>query len=112
MNIKQAQLDICSKYNSDFEALKPDEIVVVALDTIGQMPITGFREFLEDGQTVSWYIHCGEYSSDDDFYQPIHWVHLIEKLPQVLPYLGLAQGYRFIIDDEGYEDVWVEPMNN
>lgn len=107
MNIKQAQLDICAKYHSDFEQLKPDEIVAVAIDTIGKMPITGIREILEDGQNVSWYIHCGEHSKEDDFYKPVHWVHLVEMLPEVLPYLGLPQGYRFIIDDEGYEDVWV-----
>lgn len=27
-----------------------------------------------------------------------------------MPYLALAPGYRFIIDDEGYEDIWHEPV--
>ncbi|MDO4228899.1 MAG: hypothetical protein Q4C98_03730 [Capnocytophaga sp.] len=108
MNIKQAQLDICSKYNSEFEQLMPDEMVAIALDSIGKMPITGVRETLKNGQSVSWYIYCGDYSADTDFYKPVHWVHLIEILPQVIPYLGLSKGFRFIIDDDGYEDVWYQ----
>lgn len=106
MNIKELQIQVCKKYQSGFEQLKPDEIVAVALDTIGQMPIVGERIVLEKGENVSWFIHCGEHSAADDFYQPIHWHHLIEMLPEVLPYLGLEQGFRFIIDNESYEDIW------
>lgn len=29
-------------------------------------------------------------------------------LPEVLPYLELPPGYRFIIDGKGYEDVWFD----
>ena len=63
-------------------------MVAVALDTLGQMPIVGERIVLDEGETVSWFIYCGE-SDADDFYRPIHWYHLIEQLPEVLPYLGL-----------------------
>lgn len=106
MNIKESQLKICAKYQSEFEQLKPNEMVAIALNTLGQMPIVGQRIVLEKDEKVSWFIYCGEYSDADDFYKPIHWYHLIEILPEVLPYLGLKQGFRFIIDNEGYEDVW------
>lgn len=108
MNIKKQQQEICKKYQSKFEQLKENEMVAVALDTLGQMPIVGERIVLDEGETVSWFIYCGEYSDADDFYQPFHWYHLIEQLPEVLPYLGLEQGFRFIIDNKGYEDVWRE----
>ncbi|MDO5105629.1 hypothetical protein [Capnocytophaga sp.] len=108
MNIKKLQLKICKKYQSEFEQLQSDEMVAVALDTLGQMPICGERIVLEAGQNVSWFIHCGEHSDAEDFYKPVHWYHLIDLLPEVLPYLGLSQGFRFIIDNEGYEDVWSE----
>ena len=107
MNIKKQQQKICKKYQSKFEQLKENEMVAVALDTLGQMPIVGERIVLDEGETVSWFIYCGE-SDADDFYRPIHWYHLIEQLPEVLPYLGLEQGFRFIIDNEDYEDVWRE----
>ena len=33
---------------------------------------------------------------------------LDKLLPEVLPYLALEHGYRFMIDREEYEDVWKE----
>ena len=33
---------------------------------------------------------------------------LQDILPDVLPYLALEQGYRFMIDADDYEDVWKE----
>ena len=30
-------------------------------------------------------------------------------LPQIIEYLDLPPGYRFLIDDNGYEDVWFDP---
>ncbi len=33
---------------------------------------------------------------------------LQDILPDVLPYLALEQGYRFMIDADDYEDVWEE----
>ncbi|MFU7554406.1 hypothetical protein [Pseudomonas paraeruginosa] len=35
----------------------------------------------------------------------------IELLPEVLDYLYLPPGARFIIDGDGYEDVWLEPAS-
>lgn len=108
MSLKEQQQHICARYHSDFEAPQPDEIVAVALATLGRMPIVGERIVLEDGKNVSWFIHCGAHSDADDFYQAVHWHHLAEMLPEVLPYLGLAQGFRFMIDREGHEEVWYQ----
>ena len=33
---------------------------------------------------------------------------LQDILPEVLPYLALQEGYRFMIDGDDYEDVWHE----
>jgi hypothetical protein len=41
-----------------------------------------------------------------DFFKPMHAEHLEDFLPEVIPYLALEKGFRFIIDDTGYEDVW------
>ena len=79
----------------------------IALQTLSERPIHGLRHQAE-GDTNGWYIWCGEYSDDDAFFQPLHVEHLSERLPQVLKYLELPPGYRFLIDDEGYEDVWYD----
>jgi len=59
-----------------------------------------------EGGNISWFFYCGEYSDATDFYQPVHTAHLREVLPAVVKYLHLPVGTRFIIDDQGYEDVW------
>ena len=80
----------------------------LAIATVGQMPIRGDRCAPENG-TNGWSIWCGEEWSDDpNFYAPLHVEHLKEMLPEVLPYLELPPGYRFIIDGKGYEDVWFD----
>ncbi|MEU8078772.1 hypothetical protein AB0B31_25445 [Catellatospora citrea] len=69
-------------------------------------PVYGIREALEGG-TTGWYLWTGEYSRADDFYVPWHTAHLCEGWPEVVPYLALPPGWRFVIAP-GYEDVWFE----
>lgn len=101
----QLQINICEKYG--MAVLAPEVMVAVALQTLGQSPIYGSRVELPEGGTVSWFIHCGEYSETDDFYKPLHAHHLDEILPQVVNYLCLPTGAKFIIDTGEYEDVWM-----
>ncbi|MGE7960306.1 immunity protein Imm33 domain-containing protein [Pseudomonas sp. NPDC089530] len=100
------QKALCDKYG--LAVLLPDDMIAVALATLGRSPIYGTRIALPEGGNVSWFIHCGDYSDADDFYQPVHTEHLPEMLPRVMNYLCLPAGARFIIDDDGYEDVWME----
>lgn len=88
------------------KAIEPEAMVAVALSTLGKMPIYGTRIDLPAGGNVSWFFHCGEHSDAEDFYQPIHTEHLEEILPQLIKYLRLPPGTKFIVDDKGYEDVW------
>lgn len=101
------QKAICLKYKTNFVESSPYLKCGIALQTIGKQPIYGVRHPIENG-TTGWYIHCGEYSEDPDFYQPLHTVHIKDYLPEVLPYLSLPPGYGFIIDENGYEDVWFD----
>ena len=103
---QSAQVAVCRKYA--LPVIPPEDMVAVAIPTIGKMPIHGSRIILPKDGNISWFIHCGEFSDADDFYQPLHAAHLQEMLPLVVKYLGLPPGSRFIIDDQGYEDVWQE----
>ncbi|WP_422646754.1 immunity protein Imm33 domain-containing protein, partial [Acinetobacter baumannii] len=38
----------------------------------------------------------------------MHISHLENYLPEVIPYLALEERFRFVIDKQGYEDVWKE----
>lgn len=56
------------------------------------------------------YIWCGgEMSKDAQFFSPLHIEHIADLLPSIGDYLSLPPGYRFQIDDKGYEDVWFDP---
>ncbi|MEK2600439.1 immunity protein Imm33 domain-containing protein [Burkholderia arboris] len=104
--LRAQQEVICARYG--LHAVEPEDRVAVAISTLGRMPVYGTRISLSEGENVSWFFHCGEYADAVDFYQPLHAAHLSTYLPLVLPYLRLPAGTRFIIDDAGYEDVWIE----
>jgi len=69
-------------------------------------PINGLRHE-QKGETTGWYIWSGQDFSDaDDFFKPYHVKHLINIKPEIIKYLGLPPGFRFLIDNNEYEDVW------
>ncbi|MBY8934865.1 immunity protein Imm33 domain-containing protein [Pseudomonas fluorescens] len=100
-----AQSVICEKYGMSVQP--PEAMVALAIGSLGNTPIFGTRVQLPEGGNISWFIHCGEYSAAEDFYKPVHVHHLSEVLPQVVNYLCLPTGAKFIIDTAGYEDVWM-----
>ena len=104
--IQENQRRICDKYGLPAQA--PEDMVALAIGSLDQSPIYGTRIDLPENGTISWFIHCGAHSDASDFYQPLHAAHLTELLPQVLAYLALPSGTKFILDRAGYEDVWRE----
>lgn len=104
--ITENQQRICDKYQ--LPAQPPEPMVALAIGSLQASPIYGTRIVLPENGTISWFIHCGEHSEALDFYQPLHAEHLRDMLPQVLAYLALPSGAKFILDREGYEDVWRE----
>ena len=86
----------------------PNSKLGIALETLGKQPINGLRH-PDKNDTCRWYIWCGEERSDmPDFFSPIHVSHVPIYLPLVKEYLALPPGYRFLIDDNGFEDVWFD----
>jgi hypothetical protein len=105
MDYNKEQKLICERYGSSFYE-SPVLMKVGISQNIkdGIWPINGLRHPLE-GDTTGWYIWAGEYSTDPDFFFPLHVEHLKEWCPKVLKYLGLAPGWRFLLAND-YEDVW------
>ena len=106
MDFKKEQKLICLKYGAPFLASDPMLKVGIALNVKQNiLPLNGLRH-PEKGDTTGWYIWAGaELSTDPDFFVPLHVIHLLEWCLSVLPYLGLAPGWRFLVAP-GYEDVW------
>lgn len=103
--IEEQQKDLCKRHGSNFVTPNPEAKIGIAIETIGKQPIRGVRLPPENG-TDGWYVYCGNYSDDPDFYKPVHVHHVADVLPQILPFLGLEVGFNFIADNDGYEDVW------
>lgn len=98
------QKEICKKVNADWRPVNPKHKIGISADLDGE-PIHGLRHQPEKG-TTGWYIWTGDYSAEADFFKSMHAGHLLEKRPDLIKYLGLPPGYRFLIDQKGYEDIW------
>ncbi|MFJ4144702.1 hypothetical protein [Pseudomonas sp. NPDC089734] len=104
----ELQQKLCEKYGLPVHP--PEGMVAIALATLDKTPIYGTRIQLPEGGTVSWFIHCGDYSDASGFYQAVHTEHVKKELPEVMKYLFLPEGAKFIIDRDGYEDVWMAEL--
>jgi hypothetical protein len=105
----ERQKAVCKKYNAAFLSAPFNKFIGVALASFDSfnMPINGLRHPIESEQSTNWYLWAGEYSEDDDFFQPVHIHHLLQICPKAINYLGLAPGWRFLFDSK-YEDVWYD----
>lgn len=103
-----AQKAICRKYNAVYQPCDLSLKVGISESVRqGVRPIHAVRVKEEHG-TSGWYIWADEWSNDPDFFLPLHGEHLVNWAKSVMPYLGLPEGWRFLIDDNGYEDVWFD----
>ncbi len=60
--------------------------------------------------TTGWYLWTGENDGSADFFLPLHARHLLERHRHLLPLLGSAPGWCFVIaPEDAYEDVWFDP---
>jgi hypothetical protein len=99
---------LCEEFGSAYIEVKGDDVVAVAVHTLNQDPIVGIRKIAETEENVSWYIYGGELPEGEDFFETMTIKKLQDIIPEVLPYLALDIGYRFMIDGDDYEDVWKE----
>ena len=95
---------ICKKYNSIWKPINKKLKIGISAN-LNESPINGLRHSQEKG-TTGWFIWSGEYSENDDFFKPICAEHLLQMRPEIIKYLGLEIGFRFLVDNKDYEDVW------
>jgi hypothetical protein len=107
-DINVRQNEICSKYGVAPSPPDPLSKVGIAQNVrSGLRPINGLRHPPE-GDTNGWYIWAGEeFSEDPNFFVPLHTEHIKEWCPEILPYLALPPGWRFLVTPD-YEDVWFD----
>ncbi len=109
-NIQHQQKAICDKLKIDWVPVDINAMIAFSESLLSDiLPINGLRHPKTDN-IDGWYLWSGGNIPQDDnnFFKPIHVGHLIEQRPIILKYLGLPAGWRFQIDDNGYEDIWFD----
>ena len=101
------QTALCEQYGAKFQPCAPHLKLGIAVATLNQAPINGLRH-RPQGDTTGWYVWGGqELSPTEDFFQPLHVVHLEELLRTAVRYLGPWPGWRFQVAN-CHEDVWFD----
>ena len=106
--IVDQQIEVCRRFGAEYQPLDLDLKLGVSRNFFsGAAPSNGLRHLSKKG-TCGWYLWASEeFSEAEDFFQPLHVRHLIERQSEVIKYLGLPKGWRFIIAGD-YEDVWFD----
>lgn len=104
----RAQRALCARAGCEWQEAPGHLKVGIARNMgTGLLPLNGLRH-LPVGDTTGWYLWAGQtLPPDEDFFQPMHLAHLYRSCPQVLPYLGLASGWRFLVAPN-HEDIWFD----
>ena len=108
-DIAQSQQELCRKYQAGCEPPTSRLKLGISRDFFsGKMPLNGLRH-PPVGDTCGWYLWAGEeFSEAADYFQPVHVSHLVERDSEVVRYLGLPAGWRFLVAGD-QEDVWFDP---
>jgi hypothetical protein len=110
MEVNKEQEKICSLYNVNPIGVNNKSIVGISLNVkdISLLPLNGLRHKEGEG-TSGWYIWAGfDYSDDPDFFVPLHVEHLSVWRPEIIKYLALPPGFRFLIGENDFEDIWYD----
>lgn len=106
--VSEQQRQACDRVGAEPLEAPADLKLGIAKEALsGHRPINGLRHPPE-ADTTGWYIWAGDFSTAPDFFVPLHVEHLEAACPEVVRYLALPPGWRFLIAD-GYEDVWYDP---
>jgi hypothetical protein len=100
------QHNVCRRFGTEYIPPDIEQKVGIALGSLGMLPLHALR-LNPENNTCGWYIHGGEFSTDPDFYQPLHVTHLAEYCPDIVPYLALPPGWRVLLAPD-HEDVWFD----
>ena len=99
---------ICRRYGSGLLIAGATQTAGVAEDVVvGAAPLNGLRH--RPDRTSGWFLWAGRGGPGPDasYFKPIHIGHLVDRCPEVMPYLALEPGWRFLIAP-GHEDVWFD----
>lgn len=102
------QMSVCRENGAEFIApLAGSKLGISRAALRAVSPIHGLRHAPGQG-TSGWYIWSGDSSDDPAFFEPMHVGHAESGEMVFARYLALAPGWRFLLGEDGYQDVWFD----
>jgi hypothetical protein len=107
-SFEKEQIEFCQKYGVEHQPLNLNLKIGISDNLFSDvLPLNGLRH-PEENNTCGWYLWRGEeMSNDEDFFKPMHLYHLAERNSELIKYLSLPAGWRFLLARD-YEDVWFD----
>lgn len=110
IEIQNQQQAICARFQVNWMPIGLNALVAFNESLFSStQPINGLRQ--PNQKTIDgWYLWSGGDvpANEIQFFKPVTILQILEQRPLVLKYLGLPEGWRFQVDDLGYEDIWFE----
>jgi hypothetical protein len=102
------QREVCQAHGAAYFHCDRSATIGIASSALRHdLPLNGLRH-PPAGDTCGWYIWGGnEFSTSHDFFKPMHVHHLAEECSELLPYLGLPPGWRFLVTPD-HADIWFD----
>jgi hypothetical protein len=105
--IGAAQERVCATFGTPYVACPSDSLIRLSPNLrAGTFPIHGVR-FAPGEGSCGWYIWSGDESACPEFFLSVEASLLVQWAPITLPFLGLPDGWRFILTHDDVE-VWEE----
>ncbi|UYV55660.1 immunity protein Imm33 domain-containing protein [Priestia megaterium] len=99
-----AQYSLCEVVEAEFDAPTADKFVTVYTQIFESKEIQGVR-YEEDGEKSGWLLYCEEQDLDslhEGAFLTLRLYELTLKRPDLLKFLGLPTGYRFVLKEDEY----------
>jgi len=106
--LAERQVHICRSLNTRYDPPVLGTKVGISLKSrLAGPPLNGLRHSPHNG-TNGWYIWWGGQPEEAaHFFDAMHTEHLADKCPEVLEFLGLPPGWRFLIAGN-FKDIWFD----
>ncbi|MDM5450969.1 immunity protein Imm33 domain-containing protein [Peribacillus simplex] len=106
----EEQLYICEELDADFEPPTADKTVMLSKNILEEDGIIQGVRYFGEAQSSGWLLYRDEEDLDEEKERNLITLRLHEltaKKSDLVCFFGLPSGYRFIIEDDGY-DAWCD----
>lgn len=106
IEIMNSQIEICETYSSKLAFTKVNQNIVISDGVLDGRPVEAVKYEAPEHMS-GWYITTDLYNDDINTLQQIQLPDLKLKRPELVKFLALDNGFRFVVDKENIE-VWFD----